>query len=186
MRQLRQMRAVAVLVFLCLGAVGTNAQQRAAAVKKPITHDVYDSWKSIQGTKLSRDGVWLVYALTPQDGDGQLVVRNLKTNAEHRAPRGRDATITSDGRFVVFSIAPLKADVDKARKAKKKPEDMPKPGVGIVDLATGTVTTAAERVKSFRVPEDSPRFVAILTAAPERGSGDRSSVGSGVSRTEEN
>src|SRR5439155_6323160 len=184
MRQLRKMRAVAVLLFLGLGAVGTSAQQRAAALKKPITHDVYDSWKSIQGTKLSRDGVWLVYALTPQDGDGQLVVRNLKTNAEHRAPRGRDATITSDGKFVVFSIAPLKADVDKARKAKKKPEDMPKPGVGIMDLATGTVTTAAERVKSFRVPEESPRFVAILTAPPERAAGERSSAASGSGRAE--
>src|SRR5204862_7433067 len=105
---------------------------------------------------------------TPQAGDGQLVVRNLKTNVEHRAPRGRDATITSDGKFVVFSIAPLKADVDKARKAKKKPEDMPKPGVGIMDLATGTVTTAAERVKSFRVPEESGAFVAFLLAPPER------------------
>jgi dipeptidyl aminopeptidase/acylaminoacyl peptidase len=171
MRQLRKTRAAAILVFLCLGAVGTNAQQQAAAHKKAITHDVYDSWTSIQGTKLSRDGVWLAYALTPQDGDGQLVVRNLKTNVEHRAPRGRDATITSDGKFVVFSIAPLKADVDKARKAKNKPEDMPKPGVGIMDVTTGTVTTAADRAKSFRVPEDSPRFVAILTAAPERAAG---------------
>src|SRR5437867_6400287 len=119
MRPLRKMRALAVLVFLCLGAVGTNAQQRAAALKKPITHDVYDSWKSIQGTRLSRDGVWLAYALTPQDGDGELVVKNLKTGAERRVPRGRDATITSDAKFVVFSIAPLKSEVDKARKAKK-------------------------------------------------------------------
>jgi len=166
MRQLRKMRAVAVLVFLCLGAVGTNAQQRAAALKKPITHDVYDSWKSIQGTKLSRDGVWLVYALTPQDGDGQLVVRNLKTNAEHRAPRGRDATITSDGKFVVFSIAPLKADVDKARKAKKKPEDMPKPGVGIVDLATGTVTTATASVSSAGLLMASGLLLALRAASP--------------------
>src|SRR5437867_2889818 len=162
-----RLRAVAVLVFLCLGAVGTNAQQRAAALKKPITHDVYDSWKSIQGTKLSRDGVWLVYALTPQDGDGRLVVRNLKTNVEHRAARGRDATITSDAKFVVFSIAPLKSEVDKARKAKKKPEDMPKPGVGIMDLATGEAIVAAERVKSFRLPEESSRFVAYLLAPSE-------------------
>jgi hypothetical protein len=74
-------------MFLCVGAVGTNAQQWAVAHQKAITHDVYDSWKSIQGTKLSRDGVWLVCALTPQDGDGQLVVRNLKTNAEPQRRR---------------------------------------------------------------------------------------------------
>ena len=184
MRQLLRMRGGAVFLFLCLSAAvaGTEARQQKAAHKKAITHDVYDSWKSIQGTKLSRDGVWLAYALTLQDGDGQLVVRNLKTNAEHRAPRGRDATITADSKFVVFSMAPLKADVDKARKAKKKPEDMPKPGVGVMSLADGTVITAAERVKSFRVPEDSPRFVAILTAPPERAAGGSASGRAGAER----
>ena len=137
--------------------------QAAAAAKKPITHDVYDSWKSIQGTKISADGTWIAYALTPQEGDGELVLRNLKTNAEIRAPRGRDPLITSDNAFVVFAIAPLKKDVDQARKAKRKPEDMPKNGVGIVNLATGQATTVAEHVKSFRVPDDTPKIVVYLT-----------------------
>src|SRR4051812_14276381 len=151
-----------------------------AQTRKPITHDVYDSWKSIQGTKLSSDGVWLAYALTPQDGDGELVVRNLNTNAEIRAARGREPLITQDGRFVVYAVAPLKKDVDAARKAKKQPEDMPKAGVGIVNLATGAVTTVAEHVKSFRVPDDpSPQVVVYLTAAEPpppggAGSGGRS------------
>ena len=139
-----------------------GAQQPAA--KKPITHDVYDGWKSIQGTRVSRDGIWVAYALTPQDGDGELVVRNLKTSAEYRAPRGRNPVITPDSRFVVFEEAPLKADVDKARKAKRRPEEMPKPGVGIVDLSSGKVTTLAEHVKSFRLPEDPIRVVAYLAA----------------------
>src|SRR5207247_4607433 len=123
-RRIVLIQCCVVAWFVSLGTVTTPAEQAVARRadpaekhKRPIAHDVYDSWKSIQGTKLSRDGVWLAYALTPQDGDGQLVVRNLKTNAEHRARRGRDATITSDGKFVVFSIAPLKADVDKARHA---------------------------------------------------------------------
>src|SRR5436190_16263839 len=109
MRQLRKIHAVAILLFLAFGAIGLDAEQaatrsspasarpeQAVAHKKSITHDVYDSWKSIQGIRLSRDGVWLAYALTPQDGDGELVVKNLKTGAERRVPRGRDATITSD------------------------------------------------------------------------------------------
>src|SRR5437868_5075956 len=127
-----------------LGEGGSAATAQATVAKKPITHDVYDSWKSIQGTKLSADGVWLAYALTPQDGDGELVVCNLKTNAEIRAPRGRDPQITLDNRFVVYAVAPLKKDVDAARKAKKKPEDMPKAGVGIVNLSTGHAATVAE------------------------------------------
>ena len=154
--------SMATIALLWLASAGLFGQQ-----KKPITHDVYDSWKSIQGTKVSRDGAWVAYALVSQDGDGELVVRNLNTNAEYRAPRGRDPIITPDGKFVVFAKAPVKADVDKARKAKAKPEDMPKAGVGIIDLASGRVTTIAEHVKSFRLPDDPVRFVALLTPAPE-------------------
>jgi dipeptidyl aminopeptidase/acylaminoacyl peptidase len=150
--------ALAVTVFVA----PLGAQQPAG--KKPITHDVYDGWKSIQGTKVSRDGAWVAYGLVPQDGDGELVIRNLKTSAEYRAPRGRNPVITPDGRFVVFEKSPLKADLDKARKAKRRPEDMPKSGVGIVDLSNGQLTTLAEHVKSFRLPEDPVRMVAYLIA----------------------
>jgi len=153
---------VAAIVYVAVVAQGFSPAY--AQTKKPITHDVYDTWKSIQGTKLSSDGVWLAYALVPQDADGELVVRNLKTNAEYRAPRGRDPQITSDNRFVVFALAPLRADTDKARKAKKKPEEMPKAGVGYINLSNGQVTVAAEHVKSFRVPEETPQVVVYLVA----------------------
>ena len=126
------------------------AQQPSA--KKPITHDVYDGWKSIQSTKVSRDGVWVAYALTPQDGDGELVVRNLKTSVEYRAARGRNPVITPDSRFVVFEKSPLKADVDKARKAKRKPDEMPKSGVGVVDCPAvrRPRSRSTSRISDFR------------------------------------
>lgn len=152
--------------LLAVWAVALAADQ-AGGQKKPITHDVYDSWRSIQGTRLSHDGTWVVYALVAQEGDGELVARNLKTNAEFRQPRGRDAVVTTDGRFVVYAIAPPRADVDKAKKDKKKPDEMPKAGLGILDLTTGKATTV-ERVKNFKLPEESARFVAYLLEAPEK------------------
>ena len=147
-------------LVLALAAAGL-----ALAAKKPLTYDAYDGWRSIQGTQLARDGSWLVYALVPQDGDGELVALNLKTNKEFRAARGRGPVLTVDGKFVVFTIAPLKAEVDKAKKEKKKPEEQPKSGLGIMNLATGDVTTV-ERVKSFRVPEESGAHVAYLLEPP--------------------
>jgi hypothetical protein len=76
MRQRLHFRSSIVLGFLlCAGVAHAFAQTNAAQKKKPITHDVYDTWKSIQGTKVSADGIWLAYALTPQEGDGELVVR---------------------------------------------------------------------------------------------------------------
>ncbi|HMA54193.1 MAG TPA: hypothetical protein VKT17_07000, partial [Acidobacteriota bacterium] len=144
---------ILVLLVLVLPLAFT-AGSAAAAAKKPVAYDAYNGWRSIQGTQLSRDGHWLVYALVPQDGDGELVALDLQTNKEYRAPRGRQPLITVDGKFVVFSIAPLKAEVDKAKKDKKKPEEQPKSALGLMDLATGQVTTV-ERVKSFKVPEES-------------------------------
>ncbi|RPJ01547.1 MAG: hypothetical protein EHM31_05510, partial [Candidatus Aminicenantes bacterium] len=153
------------LVLLAVVLTLAGAAGPAAAEKKPLSYDAYNGWRSIQGNQLSRDGQWLVYALVPQDGDGELVVRNLGTDKEFRAARGRQPVITVDSKFVLFSIAPLKADVDKAKKDKKKPEEQPKSALGIMDLATGQVTTV-DRVKSFKAPEEFGSFVAYLLEPP--------------------
>ena len=141
-----------------------------ATGKKPITYDAYDGWRSIQGTQLTRDGVWLAYVLAAQEGDGELVVRNLKTDKEFRAARGTAPVLTVDGKFVVFTIVPPKDEVDKAKKDKKKPEEMPKNNLGIMNLATGEVATV-ERVKSFKVAEESGAYVAYLIEPPVKAPG---------------
>ena len=165
MRQCTRLVFSAALVLVLAAPLGELAAQ--APAKKPVSYDAYDGWKAIQGTKVSRDGAWLAYALVPQDGDGELVVRNLKSGAETRHARGKDPAITFDDRFIVFAIAPPKADVDKAKKDKKKPEDMPKSGLGILNLATGEVVTA-ERVKGFKLPEESGKYLAYLFEKPEK------------------
>ena len=60
------MRKLLSACVIALFVAPVHAQQ--ATSKRPITHDVYDGWKSIQGTKVSRDGLWVAYALVPQDG----------------------------------------------------------------------------------------------------------------------
>ena len=95
-------RAHRMALFLVILVAGISALPLTAGQtvpgKKPLAYDAYDSWRSIRGTALSRDGAWLVYVLEPQDGDGELVVRNLRSGVEHRAPRGKDPVITADGK----------------------------------------------------------------------------------------
>ena len=59
-----------------------------AQTKRPLNHHDYDGWRSIVGQKLSNDGKFLVYGLFPQEGDGEVVIRNLVTGKEQREPAG--------------------------------------------------------------------------------------------------
>jgi dipeptidyl aminopeptidase/acylaminoacyl peptidase len=164
--------------------ISATAAAGEAPEKRPLSHADYDAWRSIQGQQLSRDGKFLAYALVPQDGDGEIIVRNLATGLEWRHTRGAqpaarpDAqegggpptgpppfagrpSFTADSRFVVFQILPTKAEIEEAKREKKKPEEMPKNAIGIMDLATGQVARV-ERVKNFQVPENGAGFIAYL------------------------
>ena len=73
--------ALALLVTSFAYALG---QQTTA--KRALTHQDYDSWHSIQSPQISRDGKFIAYAFMAQDGDSEIVVRNLASGAEWRAP----------------------------------------------------------------------------------------------------
>src|SRR2546423_1021763 len=184
-------RYVSMLCAIALMATSLAhafAQQPATA-KRAITHKDYDTWHSIQSPQISRDGKFVAYAYMAQDEDSEIVARNLATGQEWRAPRGyrppapppddsipnfgeliaaqgrlARPAITADAKFVIFSIEPTKADLNKAKKDKKKPDDMPKNGLGIMDLASGQVAKI-DRVKNFQVPEDGGGFIAYLMEA---------------------
>ncbi len=191
MRHFRNLqRSVALLCTLAMFATMLAAQQ--APAKRPITHQDYDSWRSIAAQQISRDGKFVAYAYVPQDGDGEIVVRNIVTGVDWRAPRGYRPPVpppddpgtnvaefqaeqarllrpvfTADNKFVIFGTEPTKAEINKAKKEKKKPEEMPKNGLGIMDLSNGTVIRI-ERVKNFRVPEDGTGYFAyLMEAKPE-------------------
>src|SRR5262245_54304044 len=168
----------AIALGFSLGAAPTPAP------KRPLLHKDYDGWRTIAGQTLSRDGRVLAYSYMPEDGDGDLVVRDLTTGKERRegvgalppppvqtqeeinpeAPppqRGIRIAITSDARYVVASTYPPKADTEKAKRDKKKPEEMPKGGLLIVDVASGQAARVA-LVKSFQVPAKGGGWVAYL------------------------
>ena len=169
-----------------------EAQGRA---KRPLSYDVYDYWRSVQGTRLSDDGQWLAYALTSQGEDGELIVRNLKTNQELKHPRGTGPMFTPDGKFVVFTIVPTKAD-DERNRAQGGGNEQPAQGgagrggeqtpnnnqsrnaLGIMALPGGQVTTV-EQVATFRIPEESSTWLAYHKGRAGGGAGRGGGRGAG-------
>jgi dipeptidyl aminopeptidase/acylaminoacyl peptidase len=131
-----------------------------AQTKKPLTHEVYDSWKSISGSTISNTGKYAAYSLTPQEGDATLMIHVLPSKDAQAIPRGEEARFSEDEAFLVFKIkAPL--DSVKAQKRRKvRAENLPKDSLGIYNLQTGALTKIP-RVKSFKMPEKAGGWLAF-------------------------
>ena len=178
---------IPALCFVALTAVlpPSNAQQ---PTKRPLTHRDYESWRAIQSQLLSRDGKFLAYGLFPQEGDGELIIRDLVTGKEFHenagtlpppAPATTDdgpptvisirLAFTHDSHYLVSTFYPKKADTDQAKKDKKKPEESPKNGLLVVDLNkfrnAAPALTRIEDVASFQIPETGASYLAYLKAA---------------------
>jgi dipeptidyl aminopeptidase/acylaminoacyl peptidase len=157
----------------------------AAAAKRPLTHQDYDAWRSILNPAVSNDGHYLAYGLFPQEGDGEVVVRDLKTGKEWKVsggalppppapdPNNEDGpppqrnvrlAFTADSKALVFLAYPAKAETDQAKKDKKKADEMPKTSLVTVDLASGATERVAD-VKSFGLPDKGAGLVAYLKEA---------------------
>ena len=90
------------------------------AQKKPLDHSVYDGWQSIGERMISNDGKWVVYTVTPQEGDADLFIQSTDgSNYKKQISRGYNAIITEDCRFVVFKIKPWYKETRDARIKKK-------------------------------------------------------------------
>jgi dipeptidyl aminopeptidase/acylaminoacyl peptidase len=123
-----------------------------AQTKKPLDHNVYDGWKSIGERMISNDGQYTVYAVNPQEGDGDLVIQHTKTLDKKIVARGYNAVITEDSRYVIFKIKPIFQETRQAKIKKKKADDMTKDSIGIIELGKDPVVKFA-RIKGFKTPE---------------------------------
>ena len=190
---LRQRQAAfALTLVLILSSIGLTQS------KRPLTVRDFDAWRDIVTPTLSPDGHFLVYGLFPQEGDGEVIVKNLQTGSETRhaagerpeppppspltelnpgepptpPQRGITVTFTADGNYVAFSTFPTHADVYAAKKAKKKPEQMPKGGMVLVHLTSGQATRI-DRVKSFQAPEKNSSSIVYLKESEEPAASDK-------------
>jgi hypothetical protein len=130
-----------------------------APAKRPLGHGDFDGWKSIASQTLSRDGRYVAYSFLPQDADGDVIVREIKTgkeqrqgvgtlpppplptgeeiNPEERAPAPAHPHPVHERRPLRrrATTNPTKAETEQARKERKRPEEMPKGGLLWIDPA---------------------------------------------------
>jgi dipeptidyl aminopeptidase/acylaminoacyl peptidase len=109
------------------------------AQKRPLDHSVYDSWQSISDLKSSNNGEWVIYKVDEQQGDSYAVFYNVLTKNQHKVDRVDRYSIHPTTGKAVFTLSPTYKESREARIAKKRPNQMPKDSLGILNLSTGEI-----------------------------------------------
>src|SRR5438309_512529 len=136
------------------------------AQKKPLDHSVYDGWQTIGEKAISADGRWVVFSVVPQEGDAILHIQSTERQGDSIiVPRGYNAFITPDNKYVVCKLKSLFKELREARIRKKRPEDFPKDSLALITLDTKNVFTTPS-IKSFKIPEKGIGWLAYQKEKP--------------------
>jgi len=142
------MRKLLLFVSFLLLATSIFAQ------KKPIDHSVYDKWENISSSALSNNGRWINYIISPQEGDGNLILSSNDGKISQSIERGSEAKFTDNSNFLLFKIRPHFKDIRAAKIKKKKANEMPMDSLGIISLKDQSIIKF-ENIKAYKLPEKS-------------------------------
>ncbi len=138
-----------------------TAQLVFAQQKRSLTHADYDGWESLSSEKITKNGQFVGYQISPQEGDSRLEIFPYSRPANKTTiPRGMGFSFSADDAFAVGKIAPQKDSVRVLKLKKKKDDDLPKDSLFILQLFSGKVEKLA-RVKSFALPSEKGSWVAV-------------------------
>ena len=127
----------------------------AANGGKPISIEDYARFKRLAGAAITADGKWMMYTVTPNEGDGTLFVQSLDSTTKHEIPRGTGAALSDTSRWVAYFVAPPAGRGGRAGAGRAGGGGQaPAPGgqgaaaatppartFEVLDLSTGTKTT---------------------------------------------
>jgi dipeptidyl aminopeptidase/acylaminoacyl peptidase len=144
----------------------------AFAAPRPIQITDIFGWKRIQAPNVSSDGGYFAYRVVPNEGDSELVIRNLKDAKETRFPIGEvvagggggrggppretGVEFSDDGKWLAFQVFPKRADSRKAKRDKKPTFNQ----MTLVELATGK-KQEFDRVKAFAFAGERGNWIAL-------------------------
>lgn len=150
---MKKNRLFTTLLASALAVMSLSAQ------KKPLDHTVYDSWKSLANVSVSDDGKYAASLINPQEGDGQLWVRELKNQNEYTLLRAYKYAFTPDGKYVIAQIKASFADLRSAKIKKVAEHKMPKDSLAIIRLSDFS-KTIIPNVKDYSTGKDFTEYIA--------------------------
>lgn len=144
------------LLLLC------SVQLAFGQQKRPLNHEDYDGWERISSEKISKNGQWVGYQISPQDGDSRLEILSFKQPARKFViPRGTAFDFSPDDAFAVGKISPENDSVRILKLKKTKKDDMPSDSLFIYQMSNGNFIKIP-KVKSYAMPSEAGSWIAIL------------------------
>ncbi len=137
------------------------SQYSFAQQKRSLTHEDYDGWERIATEKITKNGMWVGYQVSPQDGDGRLEILSFKNPSIRKViPRASNFDFTADDTYAVGKIVPSKDSVRVLKLKKTKKDDMPADSLFIYQMLNGNLIKIP-RVKSYAIPKEAGSWIAI-------------------------
>jgi dipeptidyl aminopeptidase/acylaminoacyl peptidase len=161
---------IAILLFILLFPNYSGfSEEKAAEGLRPL-EDIQDilAWKSIRSATLSHDGQWFAFRLTPQEGNGDVIIRKTQEEKEYSFPAGeaagysQDIVFSEDANWVAFTVYPEREEAKKLKKQKKKAYN----DVTLVNLASGE-KIEFEKINRYAFSGEDARWLALHKYPPE-------------------
>jgi len=138
-----------------------NGQFVFGQQKRPLKHADYDAWERVSNEKITKDGQWVGYQISPQDGDGRIEILSFKNPSSRIViPRATAFDFSADDAFAVGKILPQQDSVRLLKLKKAKKEDMPSDSLFIYQMSNGNLIKLP-KVKSYAIPNKAGSWIAI-------------------------
>jgi dienelactone hydrolase len=179
----RRPQLVLAIVALALAPLFGPAATMQSAAKRPIEVADVIAWKSLGSTVLSSDGQWFGYRSVPQEGDGEVVLRRVRTDKELRFPIGEQPqgqgggrggrggaagggssalAFSDDAKWAAFTTYPTRQAAQRLRRQRRPIQS----GVTIVNLDTGEKKEYA-KIRRFDFSGESSGWIALQRFPPD-------------------
>ena len=157
---------IVFVIFFLIPFYGAQSQEKKSQTLKPIELQDILEWKNIRTTALSNDGKWFAYTLSPNEGDSEIIIREIAEEKEYRFPAGEtsrgEISFSEDSKWLAFAAFPDQKEAKKLKKQKKTLYTK----MGLVDLFTGK-KIEFDKVKRFAFSEENPAWIAMQKYPPE-------------------
>ncbi|MBT8233080.1 MAG: S9 family peptidase [Saprospiraceae bacterium] len=127
---------------------------------KQMTPETWDIWNSIDRVKISPNGEWVSYNLSPGKGDKTLCLYNVESGQTKKFARASNAQFDYDNNFIAFTISPHQDSLEALERKKVKKDKMPKDTLGIYSLSHMQYDKIAN-VDSYKMPQKSGGTIAF-------------------------